>query len=169
MVKRKIFVLLLAIVFILPCAIFVSSCCADNSEPKATGITVSLNGQEVNSENNTITTTYGSYQNPNNIINDFISVSLNYDDGQFKTLTYGANDGFSVSGLPQILNANETGYNLSISYKDFEPVSVKLIINKATIDMSNASWDYYDSNPFIYNKQQHAISIINLPEGVTVE
>ena len=169
MVKRKIFVLLLAIVFILPCAIFVSSCCADNSDPKATGITVSLNGQEVNSENNTITTTYGVYQNSNNIINDFISVSLNYDDGQFKTLTYGANDGFSVSGLPQILNANETGYNLSISYKDFEPVSVKLIINKATIDMSNASWDYYDSNPFTYNKQQHSISIINLPEGVTVD
>ena len=168
MVKRKIFVLLLAIVFILPCAIFVSSCCADNSDPKATGITVSLNGQEVNSENNTITTTYGSYQNSNNIINDFISVSLNYDDGQFKTLTYGANDGFSVSGLPQILNANETGYNLSISYKDFEPVSVKLIINKATIDMSNASWDYYDSNPFTYDKQQHSISIINLPEEVTV-
>ena len=169
MVKRKIFVLLLAIVFILPCAIFVSSCCDDNSEPKATGITVSLNGQEVNSENNTITTTYGVYQNSNNIINDFISVSLNYDDGQFKILTYGANDGFSVSGLPQILNANETGYNLSISYKDFEPVSVKLIINKATIDMSNASWDYYDSNPFIYDKQQHSISIINLPEGVTVD
>ena len=46
-------------------------------------------------------------------------------------------------------------------------LTATLTINKASYDMSNAKWSYTDS--FVYNGEEKSITVVGLPEGVTVK
>ena len=97
------------------------------------------------------------------MINNELYVIVNYSDETNNILSYG--DGaYAISGLPQNLNANEQGYNLTLTYKNFNKDLI-LVIHKANLDFSNVYWSY---DEFTYDRKVKTVSIINLPEGVTV-
>ena len=83
-------------------------------------------------------------------------------DGSKQSLSRG-DGGYSVAGLPQSLKANEAGYDLTVSYKDYK-VGLKLVVGKAQIDMSGVGWTYGE---FDYDGKAHGVELDNLPDGVT--
>ena len=56
----------------------------------------------------------------------------------------------------EIINADDLDYSISWT------------INKAEFDLSETVWDFDYENPFIYDKEEHEIRLVNLPEGVNV-
>ena len=126
---------------------------AYNSEKKSpeiteTGISVYIDGTEVNEQFNTIEICYGDYTDVTELINNKLTVVVNYSDQTSNNLIYdNVEGGFSIVGLPQNLNANEQGYNLTLSYKNFSQDLI-LIIRKVDIDFSYVGWSYDDSDPF---------------------
>ena len=56
----------------------------------------------------------------------------------------------------EIINADDLDYSISWT------------INKAEFDLSETVWDFDSENPFIYDKEEHEIRLVNLPEGVKV-
>lgn len=160
--KRRLLMLALAIALIIPCAVLLSSCVSEGP-PEETGITVLLNGSSVSEDNKTIQITYGDYQDPDDVVPSFVSVFLDFDDGTQRDLLYGSG-GYSVSGLPEKLNANEQGYDLSVKYKD-HAVGLKLVVDKAQLDMSRVQWSHAE---FSYDGNAHGVELYNLPDGVTV-
>lgn len=72
--------------------------------------------------------------------------------------------GFSIVGLPQNLNANEEGYNLTLSYKNFSQDLI-LIIRKVDIDFSYVGWNY---DAFTYDGEEKTVELVNVPENVEV-
>ena len=159
--KKKFYMFALTLLMFLTCAIIFSAC----GKAKVTDISVYIGGELADTNNNTIEITYGEYLNANEINWDnFITVKLNYSDNTQSDLHYGDN-GYSILGLPNTLNANEAGYNLSISYKDFGAINLKLIVNKSTFDMSNVYWNYDQS--FTYDGTEKSIELLGLPSGVT--
>ena len=109
------FVMAFAIIF--PVA-FLLSACGEKKSPEITetGISVYIDGAEVNENFNTIEICYGDYTDISEMINSKLSVVVNYSDETNNNLIYG-DGGYAISGLPQNLNANEEGYNLTLSYK----------------------------------------------------
>ena len=163
--KKKILMLVMAFAIILPAA-FLLSACGEKKSPEITetGISVYIDGAEVNEQFNTIDINYGDYTDITELINSKLSVDVNYSDQTFSNLTYGEG-GFAISGLPQNLNANEEGYNLTLSYKNFSQDLI-LIIRKVDIDFSYVGWDYYE--PYTYNGEEKTVELINVPEDVSV-
>lgn len=163
--KKKILMLVMAFAIILPAAFLLSACCGKNNPPEVTetGISVYIDGAEVNEQFNTIEIDYGDYTDISEMINNKLSVIVSYSDETDSNLFYG-DGGYSISGLPQNLNANEQGYNLTLTYKDFNKDLI-LVIHKANLDFSNVYWSY---NEFTYDRQVKTVSIKNLPKEVTV-
>lgn len=167
--KKKIFMFVMAFAIILPVAFLLSACGGKNNPPEVTetGISVYIDGTEVNEQFNTIEIDYGDYTDISEMINSKLSVIVNYSDETYNNLFYG-DGGYSVSGLPQNLNANEQGYNLTLTYKNFNKALI-LVIHKANLDFSNVYWDYNSYEPFIYNGNEREVKLTNLPEGVSVK
>ena len=167
--KKKILMLVMAFAIILPAAFLLSACGCKNNPPEVTetGISVYIEGTEVNEQFNTIDICYGDYTDISEMINSKLSVIANYSDETNNNLIYG-DGGYTISGLPQNLNANEQGYNLTLSYKNYSKKLI-LVIHKKNIDFSSVVWSYDGSYPFTYNGQEKTVSIINLPEGVTIK
>ena len=164
--KKKIFILVMAFVIIFPAA-FLLSACDDKKDPAKvteTGISVYIDGEEVNEQFNTIDINYGDYTDITELINNKLTVVVNYSDQTSSSLAYG-DGGFAISSLPQNLNANEQGYKLTLTYKDFNKDLI-LVIHKANIDFTNVGWNYYE--PYTYDGQEKTVSIVNLPKEVTV-
>ena len=159
----------MAFAIILPAAFLLSACGGKNNPPEVTetGISVHIDGAEVNEQFNTIDINYGDYTDITELINNKLTVVVNYSDQTSSSLIYG-DGGYAVSGLPQNLNANEQGYNLTLTYKNFNKKLI-LVIHKANIDFTNVRWDYDGSYPFTYDGEEKTVSIINLPKGVTVK
>lgn len=136
-----------------------------NNPPEVTetGITVYIDGVEVNEQFNTIEIDYGDYTDISEMINNKLSVIVNYSDETTSNLIYG-DGGYAISELPQNLNANEQGYNLTLTYKNFNKVLI-LVIHKANLDFSNVYWSY---DEFTYDGEEKTVSIKNLPKEVTV-
>ena len=166
--KKKILMLVMAFAIILPAAFLLSACGGKNNPPEVTetGISVYIDGTEVNEQFNTIEIDYGDYTDISAMINRKLSVVVNYSDETNNNLVYG-DGGYAISGLPQNLNANEQGYNLTLTYKNFDKDLI-LVIRKANLDFSNVYWNYDGSYPFTYDGKEKTVSIINLPDGVTV-
>ncbi len=164
--KKKILMLVMAFAIILPAAFLLSACGGKNNPPEVTetGISVYIDGTEVNEQFNTIEICYGDYTDISEMINSKLSVVVNYSDETNNNLIYG-DGGYAISGLPQNLNANEQGYNLTLTYKNFNKDLI-LVIHKANIDFTNVGWNYYE--PFTYNKNEKEVKLINLPAGVEV-
>ena len=167
--KKKIFMFVMAFTIILPAAFLLSACGDKKDPPKVTetGISVYIDEAEVNEQFNTIDVRYGDYTDISELINDKLKVVVNYSNKTSNNLPYGEG-GFAISGLPQNLNANEEGYNLTLSYKNFSQDLV-LVIRKASIDISNISWNYSSSEPFTYDGKEKTVAVINLPDGVTIK
>ncbi len=167
--KKKILMLVMAFAIILPAAFLLSACGCKNNPPEVTetGISVYIGGAEVNEQFKTIEIDYGEYTDISEMINNKLSVIVNYSDETNNNLIYG-DGGYSVSGLPQNLNANEQGYNLTLTYKNYSKELI-LVIHKKNIDFSSIVWSYDGSYPFTYDGQEKTVSIINLPEGVTIK
>ena len=163
--KKKILMLVMAFAIIFPVA-FLLSACGEKKSPEITetGISVYIDGTEVNEQFNTIEICYGDYTDISEMINSKLSVVVNYSDETNNDLIYG-DGGYAISGLPQNLNANEQGYNLTLTYKNFNKELI-LVIHKANIDFTNVGWSY---DEFTYDGEEKTVSIINLPEGVTVK
>lgn len=159
--KKKTFMIILVVAALIPLAVVFSSC-TKGGAPAETGITVFLSGSPVGAGNNTIEITYGDYQSAADVLQDYITVNLDFDDGSKQSLSRG-DGGYSVAGLPQSLKANETGYDLTVSYKDYK-VGLKLVVGKAQIDMSGVGWTYGE---FDYDGKAHGVELDNLPDGVT--
>ncbi len=64
-----------------------------------------MNGSDISENNNTIEITYGDYQTPEDAVHSNISVQLSYDDATSQPLNFEIG-GYSVTGLPENLNAN---------------------------------------------------------------
>ena len=160
--KKKILMLVMAFAIILPAAFLLSACCGKNNPPEVTetGITVYIDGVEVNEQFNTIEIDYGEYTDISEMINNKLSVIVSYSDETDSNLFYG-DGGYSISGLPQNLNANEQGYNLTLTYKNFNKDLI-LVIHKANLDFSNVYWSY---DEFTYDGEEKTVSIKNLPNG----
>ena len=165
--KKKIFMFVMAFAIIFPVA-FLLSACGEKKSPEITetGISVYIDGTEVNEQFNTIDINYGDYTDVTEMINNKLTVVVNYSDQTSNDLIYG-DGGYSVSGLPQNLNANEQGYNLTLSYKNFSQDLI-LIIRKVDIDFSYVGWSYDDSDPFTYDGKEKTIELINIPDNVEV-
>lgn len=163
--KKKILMLVMAFAIILPVAFLLSACCGKNNPPEVTetGISVYIGGEEVNEQFNTIEIVYGEYTDISEMINNELYVIVNYSDETTDYLFYG-DGGYSISGLPQNLNANEQGHNLTLTYKNFNKDLI-LVIHKANLDFSNVYWNY---DEFTYDRQVKTVSIENLPKEVTV-
>lgn len=164
--KKKIFMFVMAFAIILPVAFLLSACGGKNNPPEITetGISVYIDGAEVNENFNTIEICYGDYTDISELINNKLTVEVNYSDQTSNNLIYG-DGGYAVSGLPQNLNANEQGYNLTLTYKNFNKELI-LVIHKANIDFTNVGWDYYE--PFTYDGNEKEVKLTNLPAGVEV-
>ena len=168
--KKKILMLVMAFAIILPAAFLLSACCGKNNPPEVTetGISVYIDGEEVNENFNTIDINYGDYTDVTELINNKLTVVVNYSDQTSNNLIYdNVGGGFSIVGLPQNLNANEEGYNLTLSYKNFSQDLI-LIIRKVDIDFSYVGWSYDDSDPFTYDGEEKTIELINIPDNVEV-
>ena len=168
--KKNFFIYLMAVLIFIPCALLLSACGGgENNTPEVSeeGISVYIDGAEVNEQFNTIEVNYGDYLNISDLINNKIIVEVNYSNETTKNLVYG-DGGFIILNLPQNLNANEQGYNLTLSYKNFNK-NLILIIHKVNLDFSNVYWSYDGTYPFTYDGQEKTVSIKNLPEGVTVK
>ena len=167
--KKKILMLVMAFAIILPAAFLLSACGDKKDPPKVTetGISVYIDEAEASEQFNTIDVRYGDYTDISELINDKLKVVVNYSNKTSNNLPYGEG-GFAISGLPQNLNANEDGYNLTLSYKNFSQDLV-LVIRKASIDISNISWNYNSSEPFTYDGKEKTVYVVNLPDGVTIK
>ena len=164
--KKKIFMFVMAFVIILPAA-FLLSACGEKKSPEITetGISVYIDGAEVNENFNTIDINYGDdYTDISEMINSKLSVVVNYSDETTNSLIYG-DGGYAISGLPQNLNANEQGYNLTLTYKNFNKELI-LVIHKANIDFTNVGWNYYE--PYTYDGKERTVELVNVPENVEV-
>ncbi len=159
--KKKILIFLMAVAIIFPVSFLLTACC--NKEVKSTGISVVVN----NSEGNTVNVNYTDYygQMEPSYLSSLITVYLNKSDNSHSQIGYGTN-GYSVSGLPSVLNANEQGYELTIYYDGFSS-KIKLVVNKGEIDMSSVSWNYNASYHYTYNGNEYSVELNNLPNGVT--
>ena len=166
--KKKIFMFVMAFAIIFPVAFLLSACGGKNNPPEVTetGISVYIDGTEVNEQFNTIEICYGDYTDVTELINNKLIVEVNYSDQTSNNLIYG-DGGYAVSGLPQNLNANEEGYNLTLSYKNFSQDLI-LIIRKVDIDFSYVGWNYDGSYPFTYDGKEKTIELINIPDNVEV-
>lgn len=164
--KKKIFMFVMAFAIILPVAFLLSACGGKNNPPEVTetGISVYIDGTEVNEQFNTIEICYGDYTDISEMINSKLYVVVNYSDETNNNLIYG-DGGYAISGLPQNLNANEQGYNLTLTYKNFNKELI-LVIHKANIDFSYVGWNYYE--PFTYDGEEKTVELVNVPENVEV-
>ncbi len=140
--KKKILMLVMAFAIILPAAFLL-------------GNTVTLN----------YTDYYGEFET--SYLRDYITVYLNNSDDTKTQINYGEG-GYTISGLPSVLNANEAGYDLTISYNGYT-AKIKLIVNKGEIDMSGVSWDYDASSLFTYNGNEYSVKLYGLPYDVTAQ
>lgn len=166
--KKKIFMFVMAFAIIFPVA-FLLSACGEKKSPEITetGISVYIDGAEVNENFNTIDINYGDdYTDISEMINSKLSVVVNYSDETTNSLIYG-DGGYAISGLPQNLNANEQGYNLTLSYKNFNK-NLILIIHKVNLDFSNVYWNYDGSYPFTYDGEEKTIELVGIPDNVEV-
>ena len=166
--KKKILILAMAFAVILPVAFLLGACGCKNNSPKVkeTGIAVYIDGAEVNEQFNTIDICYGDYTDISEMINSKLTVIVNYSDETTSSLSYG-DGGFAISGLPQNLNANEQGYNLTLTYKNFNKDLI-LVVHKVNIDFSNVVWSYDGSYPFTYDREEKFIELVNIPDYVEV-
>ena len=164
--KKKILMLVMAFAIILPAAFLLSACGGKKNPPEVTetGISVYIGGTEVDEQFNTIDICYGDYTDISEMINSKLTVIVNYSDETNSNLIYG-DGGYAISGLPQNLNANEQGYNLTLSYKNFSQDLI-LIIRKVDIDFSYVGWNYYE--PYTYDREEKSIELVNVPENVEV-
>ncbi len=156
MKSKKILNLLCAFTIIFASAICLSACC----KPKATGFDVYIGDTVVSSENNVVTITYGDELD----WTELITVKENYSDDTQKVILNDDN-GYTITGLPQTINANAEGYNLSVTYGEYDAVQIKLVVNKKTIDMANVDWVY--SEAFTYDGEAKTVLLNNLPNGIT--
>ena len=165
--KKKILMLVMAFAIILPAAFLISACGEKKSpEITETGISVYIDGAEVNENFNTIDINYGDYTDVTELINNKLTVVVNYSDQTSNNLIYdNVGGGFSIVGLPQNLNANEEGHNLTLSYKNFSQDLI-LIIRKVDIDFSYVGWNYYE--PYTYDGEERTVELVNVPENVEV-
>lgn len=163
--KKKIFMFVMAFAIIFPVAFLLSACGGKNNPPEVTetGISVYIDGTEVNEQFNTIEIDYGDYTDISEMINSKLSVIVNYSDETYNNLIYG-DGGYAISGLPQNLNANEQGYNLTLTYKNFNKDLI-LVIHKANIDFTNVGWSY---DEFTYDGEEKTVELVNVPENVEV-
>ena len=164
--KKKIFMFVMAFAIILPAAFLLSACCGKNNPPEITetGISVYIDGEEVNENFNTIDINYDDYTDISEMINSKLFVVVNYSDETNNNLIYG-DGGYAISGLPQNLNANEQGYNLTLTYKNFNKELI-LVIHKDNIDFTNVGWNYYE--PYTYDGEEKTVELVNVPENVEV-
>ena len=166
--KKKILMLVMAFAIILPAAFLLSACGGKNNPPEVTetGISVYIDGTEVNEQFNTIDICYGDYTDISEMINSKLTVIANYSDETTNNLIYG-DGGYAISGLPQNLNANEQGHNLTLSYKNYSKELI-LVIHKKNIDFSPVGWSYDGAYPFTYNGEEQSIELLNIPNNVEV-
>ena len=88
--KKKIFMFVMAFAIILPAAFLLSACCGKNNPPEITetGISVYIDGEEVNENFNTIDINYGDYTDVTELINNKLTVVVNYSDQTYNNLIY---------------------------------------------------------------------------------
>ena len=88
--KKKILMLVMAFAIILPAAFLLSACCGKNNPPEVTetGISVYIDGEEVNEQFNTIEIDYGDYTDISEMINSKLTVIVNYSDQTSNNLIY---------------------------------------------------------------------------------
>ena len=101
----------------------------------------------------------------------FSDSSVVYDGTEKSILIVGElPDGVSVEYANNVgTNAGTYNAKATLSGSGYKTLtlSAKLTINKATYDMSNATWDY--STPFTYDGTEKTVSVSGLPNGVTVK
>ena len=159
--KKKILIFFMAFAIILPGAFLLTAC--GKKEVKSTGISVVVNNVEGNIVNINYTDYNGQFEP--SYLSSLITVYLNKSDNTQSQIDYGTN-GYSVSGLPTVLNANEQGYELTISYDNFSS-KINLVVHKGEIDMSEVSWNYDASYHYTYNEYEYSVELNNLPNEVT--
>lgn len=88
--KKKIFMFVMAFAIIFPVAFLLSACCGQENPPEVTetGISVYIDGTEVNEDFNTIDICYGDYTDVTELINNKLTVVVNYSDQTSNNLVY---------------------------------------------------------------------------------
>ena len=99
--------------------------------------------------------------------------AFTYDGKEHSVTVTGLPDGVTVKSYSnnKYTNAGSHIATVQFNYDEKnhnEPKLNELIwtINKATYDMSSASWSY--KLPFLYNEKEHSVTVTGLPVGVTV-
>lgn len=166
--KKKIINFLLAIVMLVPCLFMFTACGGDDDKgPALSGIAVEYVGTGYTMTEGTITTTYGAKVALS--VSDF-KVTAVFDDQTTAALALKTEttDGFTfASTVPADEKTPAGEYKLTFAYGTFSS-EVKIVVQKATVDMSGVSWDY--TEPFKYDGTEHEVVLKSdtIPEGVTV-
>lgn len=164
---KKLKTILLSVLFLLPC-VFLFGC--GNSDPSIVGIEVSLADPNKTMEDKTLVFTYGDEINLNY---DQFTITATYSNSQ-KAVIDPIVDGseevgyfidYTTSNIPSETPIPVGNYELTFCYSNEITDSIKIIVNKATIDMSAVKWNY--SSPLTYNGEAQSVELINLPSTVT--
>lgn len=126
--KNKVLTFVLAMFLVLPCAFMLSACVG--GEATVNGFRVNFNGQTISSSNNTVELDYDPYLEASTWRSN-ITVYKTFDNGTESNLQESE---YSVAGLPETINANEEGYNITISYGEYPSLTIKVVVNKAEVD-----------------------------------
>ena len=109
-----------------------------------------------------------------------LSSRLFYSGQEQTGVNYNAQDKdvlFTVSGNATATNAGEYSATFALidanNYEWNDETTTNVVIEweieKVPLYFSGTSWDYNSYEPFIYDGEEKTVSIINLPEGVTIK
>jgi len=163
--KKKITTLLLAIAFILPCAIFFTAC--GKEDAKVESFTVMLTNEDYTLVDDTITINYGGKVELD--ADDFI-VTAKLSDGKTKVLEEKTSlkEGFVFeSTIPTDAITPIDNYSITFSHENVEEkITINVNVVKGVVDMSDVEWDY--NSAFTYNGEEKEVKVANFPAGVSV-
>lgn len=160
---KKLLKIILLTIIIIPCGIMFVGC--GKANPKA--ILVELKSDSVYEfVDNKITIEYGSKVEFD--AEDFV-VKLKMSKGKNKEIQLKTQNknGFEFSSNIPSDEITPIGiYKITFSYEKLTNVEIIVEVVKATIDVNAFIWNY--SNPFIYDKNYKEITLLNVPNCVSV-
>ena len=139
--RKKFLLIVMTLCLIFSCTFLFTACGGDSEKAKETGFNVYLNEQKVTTD---ATLTFDYSPTLADTWKTNVRVEKVMSNGNTATLNLNE---FTFEGVPATLDANETGYTISVKYLDFSAISFKLIINKALVARPTAN----DYTSYVYD------------------
>ncbi len=116
--KKKFASFLFALAILIPCFMFFTAC---GEETKVTGVKAYIGDNEITVNNNTIVVPYTTANDWKNTL----KVIATYSDNTTSEL---ASTDYGVMGEPGLWEVNPEGYDVTITYMSYDPISLKIVV-----------------------------------------